>query len=130
MPLGSGAGGWVRNTFFFVDSDLKGYFEAINAGRKPLAFALKGPEKNLLLADISYQMELGYCDIKMLSSEHRIDLLSMIEPIISQWEKIGLIKISDGCLYLTRAGEFWVSNLTQILIDIFQTLPPRGRGQG
>ena len=120
VPLGSGAGGWIRNHFFFMDSDLKGYFESIKAGRKPLSFALKGSEKGLLLADISYQIELGYCDLKKLSSYHNLDLFSIVEPIISQWEKVGLIELSDGCLYLTRAGEFWAVNLGQILIDCFQ----------
>ncbi len=74
----------------------------------------------MLLRDISYEIEIGYCDLKVLSSLYKVDLLSILEPIISQWEKLGLIKLSHGSLHLTRAGEFWAVNLAQIFIDRLQ----------
>lgn len=120
LPLGSGAGGWLGQYFFFVEGDLENYFDSIKAGQKPLSFGTKRPERDLLFRDISYQMELGYCDIKELSHQFNLDLSSILAPIISQWEKVGLIKLSDGCLYLARAGEFWAVNLAQILIDCLQ----------
>ncbi|MBW1740387.1 MAG: heme anaerobic degradation radical SAM methyltransferase ChuW/HutW [Deltaproteobacteria bacterium] len=120
VPLGSGAGGWLRNYFFFVEGDLKDYFSAIKAGRKPLSFGVKRPQRDFLFRDISYQMELGYCDLEELSKRHDLDLLTILRPIISQWEKVDLIKLTDGCLYLTRPGEFWAVNLAQMLIDRIQ----------
>ena len=33
---------------------------------------------------------------------------------------MGLISLSDDCLYLTRTGEFWAFNLAHILIYFFQ----------
>ncbi len=120
VPLGSGAGGWIGNYFFYVEGDLKNYFEAVKAGQKPLSFGLRRPDKYLLFGDISYQIELGYCDLKKLSSLHGIDLLDILEPITSQWRRVGLVKLSDGCLYLTTAGEFWAVNLAQILISYLQ----------
>ncbi len=51
---------------------------------------------------------------------YRLDLINVLEPVLSQWEKVGLIRLSDDCLYLTRAGEFWAVNLAQILIDFLQ----------
>ena len=120
VPLGSGAGGWLTNYFFFVESDLKDYLSAIEAGRKPLSFGVRRPQRDFLFRDISYQIELGYCDLEELSKRYDLDLLTFLKPIISQWEKIDLIKLTDGCFYLTRPGEFWAVNLAQILIDRLQ----------
>jgi len=120
VPLGSGAGGWLGNNMFFLEGDLKDYFTAIKADKKPLSMGLKGSEINLLLKDISYQIELGYCDLKTLSVKHNLNILSRVRPVISQWEKVGLIRLSNGCIYLTRPGEYWAVNLAQILIYCFQ----------
>jgi oxygen-independent coproporphyrinogen-3 oxidase len=120
VPLGSGAGGWLRNYMLFVGGNLGSYFKAIKAGQKPLSMAFRRPGRDLLFRDISHQVELGYCDLKKFSSLHDLDLFSILEPVISQWEKVGLVELSDGCLYLTRAGEFWAVNLAQILIDRLQ----------
>ncbi len=120
VPLGSGSGGWLKDCLFFVEGDLEEYFKAIEAGQKPISFGLKRPQRDLLFRDISYQMELGYCNLKEFSSLYRLDLINVLEPVLSQWEKVGLIRLSDDCLYLTRAGEFWAVNLAQILIDFLQ----------
>ncbi|MBL0701963.1 MAG: heme anaerobic degradation radical SAM methyltransferase ChuW/HutW [Desulfosarcina sp.] len=120
VPLGAGAGGWLQNCFFFVEGDLQEYFKAIEAGQKPLSFGMTRPAKDLLFRDISYQIELGYCDLKDLASLHKLNLLNIVQPVISQWEKAGLVKITGGCLYLTLPGEFWAVNLAQMLIDCLQ----------
>ena len=120
IPLGSGAGGWIKDCFFFVEGDLNVYFKAIEAGQKPFSFGMKRPGKDLLYRDISYEMESGYCDLKKISSLSHLDLLGVLEPVLSQWEKTGLINLSDGCIYLTTAGEFWTVNLAQIMIDFLQ----------
>ena len=120
VPLGAGAGGWLGDRMFFLEGDLKAYTRTVEAGEKPLAMGLSGDENHLLFRDISYQIELGYCDFRSLSTLHKINLFAEIEPVVRQWEKVGLIRIDDGCLHLTRAGEFWVVNLAQILIDVLQ----------
>jgi len=121
VPLGSGAGGWLKDYFFFVEGDLKEYLAAIKAGKKPLSFGMGRAQRDFLFRDISYEMELGYCDLEGLSKRYDLDLLTILRPIISQWEKVDLIKLTDGCLYLTRPGEFWSVNLAQMLIDRLQT---------
>jgi oxygen-independent coproporphyrinogen-3 oxidase len=123
VPFGSGAGGWLGNYFFFVEGDLKDYLSAMKAGRKPLSFGMRRSQRDFLFREISYQMELGYCDLEQLSKRHNFDLLTILRPIISQWEKAGMVKLTDGCLYLTRSGEFWEVNLSQMLIDRLQEVP-------
>ncbi len=120
VPLGAGAGGWLAGRFFFLDGKLASYTEAVKAGKKPVTMGLKGHKHNLLFRDISHQIELGYCDLKRLSNIHNVDVLTKVGPVVEQWERVGLIRLKDGCLYLHRAGEFWAVNLAQILIDILQ----------
>jgi oxygen-independent coproporphyrinogen-3 oxidase len=120
VPLGAGAGGWIGDRMFFLEGELKDYTRLVEAGKKPLAMGFGGNGSHLLFRDISYQIELGYCDLKSLSTRHRMDLFAKVGPVVTQWEKVGLIRIDDGCLRLTRAGEFWAVNLAQILIDMLQ----------
>jgi len=120
LPLGSGAGGWLGDYFFFVEGHLKDYLSVIKAGKKPLSFGVRRAKGDFLFRDISCQIELGYCDLKELSKRHDLDLLGILRPIISQWGKTGLVKLKDGCLHLTRPGEFWAVNLAQMLIDRLQ----------
>ena len=120
LPLGAGAGGWLGDYMFFLEGDLKTYSKMVNAGKKPLAMGFGGDENNLLFRDISYQIELGYCDCKTLSARYKTDLFATIGPVVTQWEKVGLIRIDNQCIYLTRAGEYWAVNLAQILIDLLQ----------
>lgn len=120
VPLGAGAGGWLGKRMFFLEGDLKDYTRMVQAGKKPVVMGFCGDENHLLFRDISYQIEMGYCDFRSLSTMHRKNLLALVNPVVSQWEKAGLIRIDNGCLHLTRAGEFWAVNLAQILIDVLQ----------
>lgn len=80
---------------------------------------LKQPAYSDLFKEIVGQMELGYCNLRELGKRYGFNLEEIFAPILDQWEKVGLIKIIDGCLELTLAGEFWMENLSQNLIDYF-----------
>jgi len=120
VPLGAGAGGWLGKYMFFLEGDLKNYIGMVKEGRKPLVMGYSGDANHLLLKEIGYQIELGYCDLKSLSARHETDLLSITAAVVNQWKKVGLIQMDDGVLHLTRAGAFWAVNLSQILIDLVQ----------
>jgi len=121
MPLGAGAAGWLGGSFFFLEGDLESYEAAVDNGTKPVSMALRADDHDLLFRDISYQIELGYCDIAALGREHGVDVAGKVGPVIEQWERTGLIRQDKGCLYLRRPGEFWAVNLAQIMIDMLQS---------
>jgi oxygen-independent coproporphyrinogen-3 oxidase len=120
VPLGAGAGGWLGGHMFFLEGELDAYTRAVTSGKKPLSMGFGRYEHHLLSRDISYQIEMGYCDIGALSEQHGVDLVAKFTPIVTQWEKVGLVRLDSSCLHLTRAGEFWAVNLAQILIDVLQ----------
>lgn len=119
VPFGSGAGGWLKDYFFFQDNNLESYYQRIDEGNKPIAMCLKQPVHSDLFKEIVRQMELGYCHIKELGEQHGFHLEEIFAPILEQWERVGLVKIDGGRLELTLAGEFWQENLSQNLIDYF-----------
>lgn len=119
VPFGCGAGGHMKGYSFFQERDLGRYCQKIEKGYKPIAMGLKQPVYNDLFREIVGQMELGYCDLRNLGKRYGFDLEGIFAPILEQWERVGLIKIRNGFLELTLAGEFWMENLSQNLIDYF-----------
>ena len=119
VPFGSGAGGWMDGYFFFQDNILDGYYRRIDEGNKPIAMSMKQPENNDLFKELAGQMELGRCHLKELGQRYGFELEEIFFPLLEQWEKVGLIKMNDGWMELTLAGEFWQVNLCQALIDYF-----------
>jgi len=119
VPFGSGAGGWMDGYFFFQDNRLDGYYRRMDEGNKPIAMSMKQPENNDLFKDLAGQMELGRCHLKELGARYGFKLEEIFLPLLEQWERVGLIKVNDGWMELTLAGEFWQVNLCQALIDYF-----------
>jgi Coproporphyrinogen III oxidase and related Fe-S oxidoreductases len=119
VPFGSGAGGWLDGYFFFQDNRLDGYYRRIDEGNKPIAMSMKQPENNNLFKELAGQMELGRCHLKELGERYCFELEEIFLLLLEQWEKNGLIKMNDGWMELTLAGEFWQVNLCQALIDYF-----------
>jgi len=119
IPFGCGAGGWLKGYSFFQDRDLESYYQKIDKGYKPIAMCLKQPAYSDLFKEIVGQMKLGYCKLRELGKRYGFNLEEIFAPILEQWERVGLVKIRDGCLELTLAGEFWMENLSQNLIDYF-----------
>jgi hypothetical protein len=56
------------------------YIKMVAAGKKPLAMGFGGDENNLLFREISYQVELGYCDCKALSIRYQTISLPRSAP--------------------------------------------------
>jgi len=119
LPFGCGAGGGLKGYSFFQERDLERYYKRIDKGHKPIAMCLKQPAYSDLFKDIVGQMDFGYCNLRDLGKQYGFNLEKIFAPILEQWEKTGLVKIENGCLEPTLAGEFWMENLSQNLIDYF-----------
>lgn len=117
IPFGAGAGGKIEGHTFFVDRDIHSYIKRIDMGEKPLMFMMSPPDDYELYTEIIGEMDLGRLNISMLSAKYGVDLKDMLSPLIETWLTKGLIKIGDGFLDLTIAGQFWYVNLTQAMLD-------------
>lgn len=120
VPFGSGAGGWLQGYFFYQDNNLEGYYQRVERGEKPIALCMKWPEYNDLLREMVGEIDWkGTCNLRAMGEIYSLDLEHIFLPLLEQWERVGLIKMDNGWMDLTLAGEFWHVNLCQGLIDYF-----------
>jgi len=120
VPFGSGAGGWLQGYFFYQDNKLEGYYHRVERGEKPIALCMKWPEYNDLFRDIVGEIDWkGTCNLRATGEVYGLDLERIFSPLLEQWERVGLIKMDNGWMDLTLAGEFWHVNVCQGLIDYF-----------
>lgn len=117
IPFGAGAGGKIEGYAFFVDRDIHSYMKRIDTGEKPLMFMMSPPEDYELYTEIIGAVDLGRLNTKMLSAKYDVNLEDMLAPLIEAWLAKRLIKMSDGFMELTIAGQFWYVNLTQAMLD-------------
>ncbi|MDL1969660.1 MAG: heme anaerobic degradation radical SAM methyltransferase ChuW/HutW [Candidatus Desulfofervidaceae bacterium] len=122
LPFGAGAGGWMEGYFFYINNDLKHYYQSLDEGQKPLAMGMQYPPYWLLLKEIESGIEQNACPLAKLSQKYGVDLLKAFSPLLAQWEEAGLIYLENGWLKLTPAGEFWYVNLCQFLFNWFQEM--------
>ncbi len=120
IPFGCGAGGRLSGHYFFQEGGLPEYYRRVREGEKPVATAMKLPEHSPLFRKLVGRMEEGALDLVSLGKRHGLDLNGIFGPLLSQWERTGLVRLDeDGWIELTEAGEFWNVNLAQALIDYF-----------
>ncbi len=118
IPIGCGAGGRLSGHYFFQEGDLKEYYRRVGEGEKPVATAMKLPEHSPLFRELVGRMEEGAVDLVSLGKRHGLDLMGLFGPLLSQWERTGLVRLDeDDWVELTEAGEFWNVNMAQALID-------------
>ncbi|MCL0065866.1 heme anaerobic degradation radical SAM methyltransferase ChuW/HutW [Dehalococcoidia bacterium] len=122
VPFGSGGGGSLNGYSFMQDRKLDDYYRKIDAGDKPVAMCMKQAEHNDLFSEIAGQMKLGHCQLSALGERYGFELEESCQPVLEQWENVGLIKRENGSLELTLAGQFWEVNLSQKLIDYVTTV--------
>lgn len=117
LAFGAGAGGSLSDHFYFIENNLAAYMKAVSGGVKPVVMCMTPPEHYDIVKKLSGELELGRINLKDLGDGRKADLPGMYEPLLSQWEKNGLLVKEGDWATLTRAGQFWQVNLTQALID-------------
>lgn len=123
LAFGSGAGGFLGNYSFRIESNLEAYLDASNQGTKPLAFMMQIPGDRGYLNQAKGQMETGQLHIAGLYRAlalRQLDGNTCIQPIIDQWQSAGLLIQNNGWARLTMAGRYWQVTMTQKLIQWIQ----------
>lgn len=116
MPFGAGAGGNVADVSFMVETNLRLYKEGVVRGEKPLKFLAKHHPLRGFISDLSGQMDSGRVDLVSLR-RHGVDLEAAVGPLLQRWSDMGLVSRKGRFLELSVAGQFWMVNLTQGMID-------------
>ena len=121
IPFGCGAGGRLHGHYFFQEGSLKQYYDFVKKGEKPVATAMLLAKNNPFFVELVGNMEEGAVNLRRLTEKFNIDLEVLLQPLIEQWQRAGLITMDKyGWLDLTEAGEFWNVTLAQKMIDFFE----------
>jgi oxygen-independent coproporphyrinogen-3 oxidase len=119
LAFGSGSGGYLFGYANFQEGKLKTYLE--KAGKeKPIIRMLKPAGNEELVRLVAGELELGRINLSRAGRRLDMDLEEIYKPLISNWEEAGLVKLEDGWMPLTLAGEFWQTNLAQGMIDFYR----------
>ncbi|HOV03391.1 MAG TPA: hypothetical protein PLG99_03205, partial [Kaistiaceae bacterium] len=121
LAFGSGAGGFLDGRSYRVDRDLGRYLATVAAGEAPVTHIMAQAPHHTLLNAIKGGMESGRLDIAQataaLAEIGGATIGAAIQPLLEQWRRAGLLRLSDGWLELTLAGRFWQVSMTQRLIE-------------
>lgn len=122
IPFGCGAGGRLPGYYFFQEGNLKNYCNVVAKGEKPVTTGMKLPDNMALIREIVGSMEMLAVNLAGIGEKFNIDLLDIFAPLLAQWQKVGLIKLSQsGWLEFTIAGEFWNVTLAQKMVDFLNS---------
>lgn len=109
VPFGCGAGGFVGDWSFMQTGDLEAWSAAVDAGRKPIASALRKPPHHRARARLTDQMERGFLNPADFPDTD-------LSPLLENWEKAGVWSRTPGGSYrLTRMGEYYQTRLSSLL---------------
>ncbi len=121
LPLGCGSGGKIENSAIMHTRDLKQYIELVNAGNSPIGFMTRNMPSSLLQKEFEIQLNGGVIN-KLLLKQYMCEEEKVLLDEITEFLLIkGLLKKDSESRYsLTRAGEFWYTNLTVSIQKIFK----------
>jgi putative heme utilization radical SAM enzyme HutW len=122
LPYGSGAGGALSGYSAMNERDLTAYLQRINSGEKSIAFVMRQAEGSAFDYAVSSQMDRGYMDGYEVKKRWGIDHVELLEPLLREWQRRGLVEIDGSVVTMTIAGQFWYVNLTQAALDCLSML--------
>ncbi|PID75672.1 MAG: heme anaerobic degradation radical SAM methyltransferase ChuW/HutW [Deltaproteobacteria bacterium] len=120
IPFGPGAGGNVCGFSLMTDSDYDGWKNAIAEGRKPVKMMFKEGPYGKLEKTITGEFELCRINPVIIGNRFDLDLAKCLQPLFEQWTEAGLLSREEEWLHLTRAGQFWQVNLSQLTLNYLQ----------
>lgn len=118
LAYGCGSGGSLHGYRYANNRDYDGYMQMVSEGVKPLAMLAYPSENKALSSLISDGFDLGALSLQALHNATDIPLSKWCLPLLQQWQRAGLLKLSDNGLKLTRAGEFWQVTMAQALLNV------------
>lgn len=127
LGFGPGAGGNLHGHMTYNQPDYKAWLGQVQQGVKPIAMMMAPVERHRLNKALGSGLEQGVLDLASLEDlcatqkyaklEARGSLRTLLEPLLQQWERAGLLVSGSTSCRLTVAGQFWYINMTQLLIE-------------
>lgn len=135
LSFGSSAGGALDGVTMMHQRNLNGYNAAIDAGMKPIAMMMDGGHDSQMSDDLKEQLAEGYIYDAFFQKKWNISMLDALAPVLTEWERKGLITNNGRVVRFTTAGNFWHDNLEQAAVECLammndtKTAMPHGESQ-
>ena len=111
LGLGVSSFGHVGGVHVQNEPDLDPWFDAIEAGRRPLKRALPIDADQRLIREFSLQLKIGRLDTRALADKFGVDVVERFRDGLEQHRKAGLLEIDGTEIVLSRDGLLLVDRL-------------------
>ena len=119
LAFGPGAGGTLHGMSYMLPRKVDEWMKGIDEGVKPVSMLLEaGPNWKISRA-VNEHMELNYLNPKQLEKEFpgTPGLAEVWAPLLENWQQAGLVEQQGDFYFLTVAGQFWQTRLSQYLMN-------------
>jgi oxygen-independent coproporphyrinogen-3 oxidase len=117
LAFGPGGGGNFAGNFYINTPDYASWLQQVAEGRKPLGMLQTPPTHYFLFRAVAEDMEQGCLNLSALEARFALPLDAIWSPLLTQWQRAGLVMQDQGRVTLTLAGQFWQVNLSQLLLN-------------
>ena len=116
IPFGCGAGGNIGSYSLMLHRSMQAYQQMVAGGQKPIMVMQAQGSDSELSSYITGQLEQGYLDFVSLIERYGSDY-SDLHWLLELFIERGLLTHNGRIYSLTLAGQFWVVNITQTLLE-------------
>ena len=120
LAFGPGAGGNLAGWFFLNQNKYDTWLEHVHSGKKPVAMIVAPSSHFYLYRAVAFALEHGWIDVGALEKKFGVELSTLLEPLLEQWQRAGLVEVSGKKAVLTVAGQFWQVNISQLMQDFLK----------
>ena len=92
----------------------------MNSGKKPTAMIMAPSPHFYLYRAVAFALEHGWIDMDALEKKFGVELSALLEPLLEQWQRAGIVAVSEKKAVLTLAGQFWQVNISQLMQDFLK----------
>ena len=93
---------------------------SVSEGRKPVMMLIAPSPHFYLFRAVAHALEHGWIDFAAIEKKFGVSIYALLEPLLLQWERAGLVAVSGKRAVLTLAGQFWQVNLSQLMQDFIK----------
>lgn len=116
IPFGCGAGGNIGDYSLMLHRNINAYQQLVGMGIKPIMVMQQQSDERQLNSYITSQLEQGYLDFDQLISNYSTDYLEL-KWLLELFVERGLMQYNGVIYSMTLAGQFWVVNITQTMLE-------------
>ena len=120
LAFGPGAGGNLAGWFYLNQSSYQKWQDMVNEGRKPAMMLMRPDARFYFYRAVAAAMEQGWLDMAALEQTYGVPMRSVLQPLLEQWQRAGLVSLQGSVMVLTLAGQFWQVNLSQLMQDFLK----------